>query len=94
MNKIKMTKEIAYDYLRGKKVRMEIRPVAIQTLVQKIGYRWVEGGKVEFHNVYGICLGEDGIIRACEWDDIDEWDGYFWEEISPEEVLSIEIEED
>lgn len=95
MNKIKMTKAIAYDYLRGKKIKMDVNPLRIQTLVQKIGYRWRPSSTTfEFHDVYGICLGQDGYILYCEHQNAHEWNGYLWEEISALEVNNIEIEDE
>ena len=92
MSKVKMTRAIAYDYLRGKKVKMDVNPIYIQTLVQKIGFRWSEAStKMMFKDVYGICLGQDGYIRYCEHHKAHEWDGYLWDEISAMEVNNIEI---
>ena len=91
MNKVKMTRTIAYDYLRGKKVKMDVNPIYIQTLVQKIGFRWSSTSKTTFKDVYGICLGNDGYIRYCEHHKAHEWDGYLWDEISAMEVNNIEI---
>lgn len=92
MNKIKMTKGVAYDYLRGKKIKMDVNPVRIQTLVQKIGFRWSEtGAKFAFKDVYGICLGQDGYIRYCDYKKAHEWDGYLWEEIPALDVNNIEL---
>lgn len=91
MNKVKMTRAIAYDYLRGKKVKMDVNPIYIQTLVQKIGFRWSSTSKTAFKDVYGICLGNDGYMRWCEHHKAHEWDGYLWDEISAMEVNNIEI---
>ena len=95
MSKIKMTKAIAYDDLRGKKVKMDVNPIRIQTLVQKIGFRWSQAStRFTFKDVYGICLGQDGYIRYCEHHKAHEWDGYLWDEISAIEVNNIELDDE
>ena len=92
MNKIRMTKDVAFDYLKGAKIKMEINPIAIQTLVQKAGFRWsFKNPRIEFHDCYGITLHLDGGIGYCEHSDAHHWDGYFFNEMSAQEVLNIEI---
>jgi hypothetical protein len=87
-----MTKEMAYEYLKGKKVKMDVRPLSVQEKLQEIGFYWDGSeGKPGYKNTYGICLGLDGIMRGCDFEDEHLWAGYLFDPVTPKEILSIEI---
>lgn len=89
----KMTKAEAFEYLKGKKVRVSCRGIneSVQSKLFTCGVQWMGGGTgfCDYGNYYVI--DSHGLLGHC--------DGTYWErlineEISADDILSIEIIEE
>lgn len=87
----KMTKAEAFEYLRGKKVACDgINNADVQRKLFEIGIRWFCDCGV-LRDVTFLFIGPDGMTYC---DTRDYFDNHEYEEISADDILSIEIVEE
>lgn len=91
----KMTKAEAFEYLRGKKVRVCDRETSekVQLKLFACGVQWKSGGTdfCDYGNYYVI--NSHGRLGHCDGMD-SYWECLIYEEISADDILSIEIVEE
>lgn len=91
----KMTKAEAFEYLRGKKVRVCDRETGekVQLKLFACGVQWKSGGTdfCDYGNYYVI--NSHGRLGHCDGMD-SYWECLIYEEISADDILSIEIVEE
>lgn len=93
MKKKKMTKAEAFEWLKGKRVACDCSNTeAAQRKFFNVGIRW-RGGSSDVNDCASfLFIDADGCLRHCwsrKWFDL-----YDYEEISVDDILSIEIIED
>lgn len=90
----KMTKAEAFEYLKGKKVRVRGRETSekVQSKLFACGVQWKSGGTdfCDYGNYYVI--NSHGLLGHCDGMDF-YWEYLIYEEISADDILSIEIVE-
>ena len=90
MEEKKMTKAEAFEYLKGKKVRVSCRGIneSVQSKLFTCGVQWMGGGTgfCDYGNYYAI--DSHGLLGHC---DVPYWERLINEEISADDILSIEI---
>lgn len=95
MEKKKMTKAEAFEYLKGKKVRVCDRETSekVQSKLFACGVQWRTGGTYfcDYGNYYVI--DSHGLLGHCDGM-VPYWECLINEEISADDILSIEIVED
>lgn len=87
----KMTKAEAFEYLKGKKVACVSRSRDVQRKLFEVGIRWNNGYADFLPNVSFLFINTKGMTQ-CEsrkW-----FDTHEYEEISADDILSIEIVEE
>lgn len=89
----KMTKAEAFEYLKGKKVRVSCRGIneSVQSKLFTCGVQWIGGGTgfCDYGDYYVI--NSHGLLGHC---DCPYWEHLIYEEISADDILSIEIIEE
>lgn len=93
MEKKKMMKAEAFEYLKGKKVRVCDREMndKVQSKLFACGVQWKNGGtNVCYYSDY-LVITPHGLLCHCDGLGVDYWNRLFHEEISADDILSIEI---
>ena len=93
MEKKKMTKAEAFEYLKGKKVRVYGREMndKVQSKLFACGVEWKHlGTDVCYYSNY-LVINPEGFLCHCDGMGEDYWNRLFHKEISAEEIFSIEI---
>ena len=94
MEKKKMTKAEAFEYLKSKKVRVCDRETSekVQSKLFACGVQWKSGGTdfCDYGNYYVI--NSHGRLGHCD-DMASYWECLIYEEISADDILSIEVVE-
>ena len=89
----KMTKAEAFEWLKCKKVRVSCRGISesVQSKLFTCGVQWIGGGTgfCDYDDYYAI--NSHGLLGHC---DGPYWERLFYEEISADDILSIEIVEE
>lgn len=96
MEKKKMTKAEALEWLKCKKVSVANREInnKVQSKLFACGVEWkYRGTDVCYYGDY-LVINPEGFLCHCDGMGSDYWSRLFHEEISAEEILSIEIVED
>ncbi len=89
----KMTKASAFGYLTYKKVACYNRKeVDIQKKLFEIGFMWCDGTSVEVVGLFDFLLIDDGTFQFT--DNVSHFRKHAYEEISADDILSIEIVEE
>ena len=94
MEKRKMTKAEAFEYLKGKKVYVEEHTLKAQELLFKIGYSWWDFGtltkRYDAESDYqSILMRADGTLSTTN-----SFDGSRYPDITLKDLLSIDIKDD
>ena len=92
----KMTKAEAFEYLKGKKVRVCDRETSekVQLKLFACGVEWKHHGTdVCYYGDY-LVINPEGFLYHCDGTGKDSWNRLFHEEISADDNLSIEIVEE
>lgn len=92
-----MTKAEAFEYLKGKKVRTCGEPRRLEKKLMVCGYRWMRGVSWEnddYEDFWAYFMGYDGLITFVDIECSDYYECHNFEEISVDDILSIEIVED
>ena len=90
-----MTKAEAFEYLKGKKVRVSDEEMndRVQSKLFACGVQWKGGGtNVCYYSDY-LVITPEGFLCHCDGLGEDYWNSLFHEEISADDILSIEIVE-
>jgi hypothetical protein len=88
-----MTKAEAFGYLTYKKVACyNGNEVDIQKKLFEIGFKWCDGTTVEVVGLFDFLLIDDGTFQFT--DNVSHFRKHAYEEISADDILSIEILED
>lgn len=96
MEKKKMTKAEAFEYLKGKKVSVANQEIndKVQSKLFACGVQWKNGGtNVCYYSDY-LVITPRGFLCHCDGMGENYWNRLFHEEISADDILSIEIVED
>ena len=89
----KMTKAEAFEWLKGKKVNTKEKGEEVQTKLFECGFSWVNG-QCRYYNFSDYLLFEtDGKLWHCGICGESYWRLHHFEEISADDILSIEIVE-
>lgn len=91
----KMTKADAFEYLKGKKVSVSGAEMndRVQSKLFACGVQWKNGGaNVCYYSDY-LVITPHGLLCHCDGMGEDYWNRLFHEEISADDILSIEIVE-
>ena len=91
----KMTKAEAFEYLKGKKVSVSGEEMndRVQSKLFACGVQWKNGGtNVCYYSDY-LVINPYGFLCHCDGMGKDYWNRLFHEEISTDDILSIEIVE-
>lgn len=92
MEKKKMTKAEAFEYLKGKKVNTKDKDRVVQMKMFDCGIKW-RCGESAYYNFGGhLFIDNEGILSHCSNDE-EYWKRHAYEEISADDILSIEIVE-
>lgn len=93
MEKKKMTKEEAFEYLKNRKIYVNGKSTEIQKKLFACGVQWKSGGTniCDYGNYYVI--NSHGLLTHCDGMR-SYWECLINEEISAEEILAIEIQEE
>lgn len=89
----KMTKAEAFEYLKGKKVSVSDAEMndRVQSKLFACGVQWKNGGtNVCYYSDY-LVITPHGLLCHCDGLGEDYWNRLFHEEISADDILSIEI---
>lgn len=89
----KMTKAEAFEYLKGKKVRVSDEEMndRVQSKLFACGVQWKGGStNVCYYSDY-LVINPEGFLCHCDGLGEDYWNSLFHEEISADDILSIEI---
>ena len=87
----KMTRAEAFGWLKGKKVACDSRSEAVQRKLFEVGIRWSDGNAEFIGYTPFLFINPNGITH-CTWR---EWfDAHDYDEITADDILSIEIVED
>lgn len=87
----KMTKAEAFEWLKGKKVNTKGKGEEVQTKLFECGFSWVNG-QCRYYGFSDYLLIEtDGKLRHCGEVGDSYWRLHYFEEISADDILSIEI---
>ena len=92
----KMTKAEAFEYLKGKKVRVSDEEMndRVQSKLFACGVQWKGGStNVCYYSDY-LVINPEGFLCHCDGLGEDYWNSLFHEEISADDILSIEIVDD
>lgn len=95
MEKKKMTKAEAFEYLKGKRVSVSDAEMndRVQSKLFACGVQWKNGGaNVCYYSDY-LVITPHGLLCHCDGLGEDYWNRLFHEEISADDILSIEIVE-
>ena len=86
-----MTKAEAFEYLKGKKVACVSRSRDVQRKLFEVGIRWNTGYADFLPNISFLFINTEGMTQcgSRKW-----FDTHAYEEISADDILSIEIVED
>ena len=90
-----MTKAEAFEYLKGKKVSVSCQEKneKVQSKLFACGVQWKNGGtNVCYYSDY-LVITPHGFLCHCDGLGSDYWNRLFHEEISADDILSIEIVE-
>ena len=93
MEKKKMTKAEAFEYLKGKKVSVANREIndKVQSKLFACGVEWKHHGTdVCYYGDY-LVISPRGFLCHCDGMGEDYWNRLFYEKISADDILSIEI---
>ena len=96
MEKKKMTKTEAFQWLKCKKVSVANREInnKVQSKLFACGVEWkYHGTDVCYYGNY-LVINPEGFLCHCDGMGSDYWSSLFLEEISADDILSIEIVED
>lgn len=94
MDKKKMTKAEAFEWLKGKKVNTKGKGEEVQTKLFECGFSWVNG-QCRYYGFSDYLLFEtDGKLCHCGEVGDSYWRLHHFEEISADDILSIEIVEE
>lgn len=96
MEKKKMTKAEAFEYLKVKKVSVSDAEMndRVQSKLFACGVQWKNGGtNVCYYSDY-LVITPHGLLCHCDGLGEDYWNRLFHEEISADDILSIEIIEE
>ncbi len=92
----KMTKAEAFEWLKGKKVSVSDEEMndRIQSKLFACGVQWKNGGNnVCYYSNY-LVISPHGFLCHCDGMGEDYWNRLFHEEISADDILSIEVVEE
>lgn len=92
----KMTKAEAFEYLKGKKVRVYGQEMndEVQSKLFACGVEWKHHGTdVRYYCDY-LVINPEGFVCHCDGMGEDYWNRLFHEEISADDILSLDIEEE
>ena len=92
----KMTKAEAFEWLKGKKVRVSDEEMndRVQSKLFACGVQWKGGStNVCYYSDY-LVINPEGFLCHCDGLGEDYWNSLFHEEISADDILSIEIVEE
>ena len=93
----KMTKAEAFEHLKGKKVRTCGEPRLLEKKLMECGYRWMRGVTWEnddYEDFWAYFMGYDGLITFVDIECSDYYECHDFEDISADDILSIEIVEE
>ena len=93
MEKKKMTKAEAFEYLKCKKIDACGYLEEVQEKLFSLGIAWVTGDTIVTHHGIYLFINEDGELSHGGCDNVF-WARHCYEEIKAEEILSLEIEEE
>ena len=96
MEKKKMTKAEAFEWLKNKKVSVSCREISekVQSKLFACGVQWKNGGTdVCYYGDY-LVINPKGFLCHCDGMGEDYWNRLFHKEISADDILSIEIVEE
>ena len=96
MKKKKMTKAEAFEWLKCKKVSVANREIndKVQLKLFACGVEWKHHGTDVCHYGDYLVINPDGFLCHCDGLGSDYWRRLFHEEISADDILSIEIVEE
>ena len=93
MEKKKMTKAEAFEYLKGKKVNAKDKDRVVQMKMFDCGIKWRCGESVYYNFGSYLFIDNEGFLLHCGNDE-EYWERHAYKEISADDILSIEIVED
>ena len=92
MEKKKMTKEEAFEYLKDRKIYVNGKSAEIQKKLFEVGFTWAKGKVVSYEEMPFLFTYVNGtLIHGCS---MLTFSTTSYSEISAEEILAIEIEEE
>ena len=93
MEKKKMTKAEAFEWLKCKKIDARDQVEAVQKKLFSLGVVWISGDKLTYDYGRYYFVGGEGELSHCDgFEDL--WLNHFFEKITAEDILSLEIEEE
>lgn len=87
----KMTKVEAFEYLKGKKVYANGKGKEVQTKLFECGVGWATNHFVYYDFGDYLLIETDGCLYHCGYEGDSYWRAHHFEEISVDDLLSIEI---
>ncbi len=87
----KMTKAEAFEWLKGKKVNTKGRGKEVQTKLFECGVGWANNHFVYYDFGDYLLIQTDGCLYHCGYEGDSYWRAHHFEEISADDILSIEI---
>ena len=88
----KMTKAEAFEWLKGKKVNAKDKDSLVQMKMFDCGIKWRCGGVTSYNFSSYLFINTEGFLFHCGNDE-EYWKRHAYEEISADDILSLEIEE-
>lgn len=90
----KMTKAEAFEYLKGKKVYANGKGKEVQMKLFECGVSWATNHFVYYDFGDYLLIETDGYLYHCGYEEDSYWRLHHFEEISADDILSIEIVEE
>ena len=90
----KMTKAEAFEWLKGKKVNAKGKGKEVQTKLFECGVGWATNHFVYYDFGDYLLIEYDGYLYHCGYEGDSYWRLHHFEEISVDDILSIEIVEE
>ena len=90
----KMTKAEAFEWLKGKKVNTNGKGKEVQTKLFECGVGWATNHFVYYDFGDYLLIETDGRLYHCGYEGYSYWRAHYFEEISVDDILSIEIVEE
>lgn len=94
MEKKKMTKTEAFEYLKNRKIYVNGKTAAIQRKLFKAGFAWGMDKTTKYEDKLFLFTYENALLSLTHSSDMNYFRGHKNTEISAEEILAIEIQEE